>query len=143
MNTRGIAGKLAEAIVGTLLRNTLALIVVCLAAFLLGSPETEPLIVTRSSDAVLELRESFAGVEEGPAPATLVGSTVAVENYHVALGGAPWVRGGFLTTSDPSDATGGSYRIARLDADVPRVGATFAFTEHTMAGGLRSEEHTS
>src|SRR3546814_10791835 len=32
--------------------------------------------------------------------------------------------------------SGGSYRIARLDADVTRVGATFAFTEHTMAGGL-------
>lgn len=128
---------LRATIVGTLLRNSLIVLVVALVAFLVTSPEGETRIVTRSSEPLVELRESFATVPDGSAPATLVGGSAAVTNYSGPnAAAAPYVRDGFLTTTDPDSAAGGSYRIVELGADVTRVGATFAFTEHTMGGGL-------
>jgi hypothetical protein len=87
-------------------------------------------------DPLLELHETFTAVKDGPAPAALVGGTAAVTNYSGSPAAAPYVRDGYLTTTNPDTAVGGAYRIARLDADVTTIGATFAFTASTADGGV-------
>lgn len=120
--------KLTEAIVGTLLRNTLIVLVVGIVAFLVSTPG-QPVAVTRSSG--VELHESFAEMPDGPAPAE------SVTNFSGGRdAAAPYVRDGFLTTADPDRAVGGSYRIARLAGEVSRIGAEFAFTPHSAVGGV-------
>lgn len=84
--------------------------------------------VASTPDAVHEV---FANVADGPAPAA-----DGITNY----GGptqstVPYVRDGYLTTTDPDAAVGGSYRIAELASDVTRVGASFAFTPFTVKDG--------
>lgn len=120
MHTRGITRKLV---------TTLAVAIVATIVATISPASADPA-------PVLELRESFADVADGPAPTTLLDGAAPVANHQLVDGSAPWVRDGFLTTADPDAAVAGSYRIARLGADVTRVGATFAFTEHTTAGGL-------
>lgn len=84
----------------------------------------------------LELHEVFASVPDGPAPATLVGTSTPVTNWQVSPGAAPYVRGGHLTTTDPATALGGAYRIAELGADVSYVGTEFVLTPETAEGGV-------
>lgn len=85
---------------------------------------------------VLELRESFEAVPDGPAPATTVDGSTSVTNHHIVPGAAPHLREGYLTTAVPEEAEFGSYRIAELSDDVARVGAQFAFTPWSTGGGL-------
>lgn len=80
------------------------------------------------------LHESFSLVADGPAPS--FAGTLPVTNYQSSPGATPHVRAGYLTTANPDEALGGSYRIANLGSDVTRVGASFAFTPHTARGGV-------
>lgn len=95
------------------------------------------ILVAPRADAVeatapTSLRESFAAVPDGPAPATLVGTETPVTNFQGSEAATPYVRGGFLTMADPDTASLGSYRIAELASDVTRVGAEFAFTPYSI-----------
>lgn len=92
--------------------------------------------MAHASDAqALEVRESFAGIADGPAPDRTPAGVAAVSHSY-SDGAAPYVRDGMLTTTDPNTAVAGSYRIVELGQDVTNVGAEFAFTPHTAGGGV-------
>lgn len=81
--------------------------------------------------AARDLHESFTALPDGATP---VVDSVTDFSYNAAA--TPVVRGGFLTTATPDEADGGSYRIADLGADVSKLGAEFAFSPYTRAGGV-------
>lgn len=83
----------------------------------------------------VELRESFAGIADGPAPA-VAATRQAMTNFQFYAGSAPYVRSGFLSTTTTASAQAGSYRIAQLAGPVVRCGARFAFSSYSTAGGL-------
>src|SRR5690349_20677420 len=98
--------------------------VAALAGALLAVGVASP-ATANTTDSVHEV---FATVADGPAPAA-----EGITNYGGPTASTvPYVRVGYLTTTDPDAAVGGSYRIAELTSDVTRVGASFAFTPFTV-----------
>lgn len=84
----------------------------------------------------MELRENFEGAADGT-PSTSAATGQTMTDYAPAGSASVLtVTDGFLSTFDPPNASFGSYRIAQLTGDVVRVGARFAFTPWTVAGGV-------
>lgn len=82
-----------------------------------------------------ELREAFGSMSDGAAPAAAV-TRQTTTNFSFYAGALPYIRDGFLSTTDPTTAQAGSYRIAQLTNPVLRVGARFAFSTYSVDGGL-------
>lgn len=94
-------------------------------------PNLAPLL-----SSTMELREIFSGMPDGAPPAVSQTRQTMIDFYPAAAGAQPWIRNGFLTTKDPNNAQGGSYRIAQLTNNVIRVGCRFAISPFTGGGAV-------